>query len=274
MDTQPMRYRGFISYSQRDKPIARRLHRALETYRIPKGVDAPVGPTRSLGRFFRDDDEMGAGQSLGAALEGALDDAENLIVICSPSAAHSKWVDAEVRRFKRRGSARVFAVIASGEPNAGDPNRECFPPSLKVKIDADGNSTGQPDEPRAPDLQREGMQRVRVEVAAGLLNISFDSLWRRDRRRARQTRLLTSAAALVVVGVLAVVGLGWLASRGETRTQAARQALALSRSAAADGRIGEALTRLSPFMGAAIRGNWLKAPCAPCSVGSPTHTHH
>ena len=192
---------------------------------------------------------MGAGQSLGAALEGALDDAENLIVICSPSAAHSKWVDAEVRRFKRRGSARVFAVIASGEPNAGDPNRECFPPSLKVKIDADGNSTGQPDEPRAPDLQREGMQRVRVEVAAGLLNISFDSLWRRDRRRARQTRLLTSAAALVVVGVLAVVGLGWLASRGETRTQAARQALALSRSAAADGRIGEALTRLSPFMG-------------------------
>ena len=40
MDTQPMRYRGFISYSQRDKPIARRLHRALETYRIPKGVEA------------------------------------------------------------------------------------------------------------------------------------------------------------------------------------------------------------------------------------------
>src|SRR5215472_16352780 len=108
-----MRYRGFISYSQRDKPIASRLHRALETYRIPTGIDAPVGASRSLGRFFRDDDEMGASQSLGAALEGALDDAENLIVVCSPSAARSKWVDAEVRRFKRRGSARVYAVIVS-----------------------------------------------------------------------------------------------------------------------------------------------------------------
>lgn len=248
MDTQPTRYRGFISYSQRDTPIAKRMHRALETYRLPKGVDAPVGPTRRLGRFFRDDDEMGAGQSLGAALEGALDDAENLIVICSPSAAQSKWVDAEVRRFKRRGSARVFAVIASGEPNSGDPSRECFPPSLKTKIDADGHPTGEPDEPRAPDLHRAGIQRVTVELAAGLLNISFDALWQRDRRRARQTKLLTSAAALVVVGVLAVVGLGWLASRAESRTQGARQALALSRSAAADGRISEALTRLAPFL--------------------------
>ena len=249
MDTQPRRYRGFISYSQRDKPIARRIHRALETYRLPKGIDAPVKPIRGLGRFFRDDDEMGASQSLGAALEGALDDAENLIVICSPSAARSKWVDAEVRRFKRRGSARVFAVIASGEPNSSDPTRECFPPCLKVKIDASGNSTGEPDEPRAPDLQRAGMQRVRVELAAGLLNLPFDALWQRDRRRARSTALLTWATALIVVSVLAAVGLGWLRLRRQSRTQMAQQNLALSRSAAADGRISEALTRLTPFLG-------------------------
>ena len=153
---------------------------------------------------------MGASQSLGSALEGALDDAENLIVICSPAAAQSRWVDAEVRRFKRRGSARVFAVIAAGEPNSRDPNRECFPPSLKVRIDANGNPTGEPDEPRAPDLQREGMQRVRVELAAGLLNISFDALWQRDRRRARRNRFVTSAAALAG-GRRACSGGSWVA---------------------------------------------------------------
>ena len=59
-----------------------------------------------FGIVFRDDEEMGAGQCLGSALEGALDDAENLIVICSPAAAQSKWVDAEVRRFKRRGGVK------------------------------------------------------------------------------------------------------------------------------------------------------------------------
>ena len=82
-----------------------------------------------------------------------------------------------------------------------------------------------------------------------MLNISFDALWQRDRRRARRNRFVASAAALAVAGVLAVVGFGWLASQGENRTQAARQALGLSRSAAADGRISEALTRLSPFLG-------------------------
>ncbi len=246
--TQPPRYRAFISYSQRDKPIARRIHRALETYRIPSGIVAPVGPNRALGRFFRDDEEMGASQSLGRALEGALDDSENLIVICSPSAAQSTWVDAEVRRFKRRGTAHIFAVIVAGKPHASDPSQECFPPSLKVKIGPDGNSTGEPDEPRAPDLDREGLQRVKVQLAAGLLNIPFDTLWQRDRRRTLRNRMVTAAASLVLVVVLAVVGFGWLSAQRDARTQAARQATGLARNAAADGRVGEALTRLAPFL--------------------------
>jgi hypothetical protein len=62
MSEQAKRYRAFISYSQRDKVQARRLHRALETYRVPLGIEA-AGiniKNRKLGRFFRDDDEMGA----------------------------------------------------------------------------------------------------------------------------------------------------------------------------------------------------------------------
>lgn len=248
MNVQPKRYRAFISYSQRDKAIARRVHRALETYRVPKGIVASVGPDRALGRFFRDDDEMGASQSLGAALEGALNDSENLIVICSPWASQSKWVDAEVRHFKTRGDAQIFAVIVAGEPHSADPRRECFPPSLEVKIDAEGKPTGEPDEPRAPDLQRDGMQRVRAQLAAGLLEVPFDELWKRDRRRARRTRLLASAAGLLVVAVLSVAGLGWLRAQRDARTQAAYQAVALARTATADGRIGEALNRLAPFL--------------------------
>lgn len=248
VDARPKRYRAFISYSQRDKRIARRLHSALENYRIPSGVDAPVGADRGLGRFFRDDDEMGASQSLGAALEGALDDSENLIVLCSPAAAQSKWVDAEVRHFKSKGSGRIFAVIAAGEPNSGDLARECFPPSLKVKIDPHGNPTGEPDEPRAPDLQRVGLQRARVELAAGLLDIPFDALWQRDRRRALRNRLLVSAGSSAVVFALGLVGYGWLVARSDSRKQAANEAVTLARNAAADGRIGEALTRLAPFL--------------------------
>ncbi len=248
MGEQSKRYRAFVSYSQRDGAAARRLHRALERYRVPKGIEARVGSDRSLGRFFRDDDEMGASQSLGAALEGALDDSEALIVVCSPSAARSNWVDAEIRHFKARVDARVLPVIADGEPHARDPDRECFPPALKVKIGPDGEPTGEADEPRAPDLRREGLRRVRCQLAAGLLGLPFDDLWRRDRRRARQVRLAIGAVALVVVAVLGIAGLGWLGAQSEARTRAATQALARARVASADGRLGEALTGLAPFL--------------------------
>ena len=248
MDPMRKRFRAFISYSQRDKAFASRLHRALESYRVPAGIAADLGPKRTLGRFFRDDDEMGASLSLGAALDGALDDAENLIVICTPASARSKWVDAEVRRFKSRHDTAVFAVIADGVPNAADPDRECFAPALKLRFDAAGNPTGQPDEPRAPDLQREGFQRIRAQLAAGLLGVPFDDLWQRDRRRARRNQVLGAAAGCVIAGVLGVVGFGWLSAQRDARIQAAQQAIAQSRIAVADGRVSEGLARLAPFL--------------------------
>lgn len=85
------RYRAFISYSQKDRVAVTRLHKALEAYRVPRGVEVEAvdGKSRKLGRFFRDDDEMGAATDLGSALRGAIADAENLIVVCSPHAAQS-----------------------------------------------------------------------------------------------------------------------------------------------------------------------------------------
>ena len=163
---------------------------------------------------------MGASQILGAALEGALDDSENLIVICSPATARSEWVDTEVRHSKRRGDARVFAVIAEGEPNANDPDRECFPPALKVKIGADGNPTEEPDEPRAPDLRHEGMQRVHAQLAASLFDLPFDDLRRRDRQRALRSKLMAAAAGLVVAAVLGMMSYGWLAAQRASTEQA------------------------------------------------------
>src|SRR3954447_26649431 len=99
-DSTPLRYRAFISYSKLDQQQAKRLHSALETYGVPKGIDVPLPRDRRLGRFFRDDDEMGASTDLGATLRDALENSENLILICSPHSARSKWVNAEIVHFK------------------------------------------------------------------------------------------------------------------------------------------------------------------------------
>jgi len=206
-----MCYRAFISYSQRDGAFARRLHKALEMYQVPRGVGTTGvdEKTRKLGRFFRDDDEMAAATDLGAALRGAIADAESLVVICSPRAAQSRWVNEEIIHFKRTGRAdRIFAVIIDGEPNA-PPERqseECFPPALRFAIDAQGNLTAQPTEPLGLNIQREPFNRLVVRLAAGLLRTPFDALWKREQRRS-QARIaaffFNSAIAAIIVGAIA-----------------------------------------------------------------------
>ena len=209
------RYRAFISYSQKDRAAGRRIQRWLETYRIPKGVDA--ARNRRLGRFFRDDEEMSASPDVGAALRGAIEDSENLIVIASPHSAQSRWVNAEIRHFRLTGRGDcIFAVIADGIPNSGIPETECLPMALKA---GGWDGLSMPVEPLALDLRTESKARIRARLAAGLLDVSFDDLWKRDQRRRRLRALQWSAACLAVAGALALMGYRTLESRRIAREQ-------------------------------------------------------
>jgi hypothetical protein len=128
----PFKYRAFLSYSHRDKAWGKWLHAALEGYRISKdlaGRETVVGRVpKTLRPIFRDREGFSAGQSLSDQTIAALEASQFLIVICSPSAAQSKYVNEEVHRFKILGSPnRLIPVIVDGEP--GDPARECFPPA-------------------------------------------------------------------------------------------------------------------------------------------------
>jgi hypothetical protein len=200
-----MKYRAFVSYSRKDVQITKRLHRALERYRVPKGVpgaDAKGG----LGRFFRDDDELRASESLGATLDGAIDESDNLIVVASPDAAASTWVNKEINRFRRRERARILAVIVRGRPNSDDPEIECFPPALRQTHGAE--TDGEIDleaQPLAANLTQERFSRAIIRLAAGLLNVDFDVLWRRERRRIARRRALTGTVGVLifVVAILA-----------------------------------------------------------------------
>lgn len=198
-----MRYRGFISYSRKDRRIAKRLHYALEQFRVPNDIAVKV-EQRKLGRFFLDDDELRASEHLGSALNGAVDDSENLIVVASPDAAQSVWVNKEICHFKRRGGARVFAVIARGYPNSNDQDSECFPLALKYQVDANGTVTGElADPPLAADLTHERFSRAFIRLVAALLNVEFDALWQRARRRTRYRRTIVGAS--ITTGLCASV---------------------------------------------------------------------
>jgi len=220
-DSIEHRYRAFISYSKLDQQHAKRLHSALETYRVPKGIDAPLQQNRRLGRFFRDDDEMGASTDLGGTLREAVENSENLIVICSPHAARSQWVNAEILHFKNSGRGdRIFAVIVDGTPNSADPESNCFPPALTAQGVGTELLSEQHTEPLAIDLRKEPFQRARIRLVAGLLGISFDSLWQREKRRAMKRRAVAAGVSIMLAAVIILLGANWLSERG--RVKAAR----------------------------------------------------
>ncbi len=96
---------------------------------------------RRLAPVFRDRDELPSATDLSAKVSDALAQSACLIVICSPHAAQSRWVNEEVRTFQRLGrSDRIFCLIVDGEPGAsawaGREHDECLPPALTRRVDA------------------------------------------------------------------------------------------------------------------------------------------
>jgi hypothetical protein len=138
------KYHAFISYSHADTDWARWLHRSLEGFRIDRdlvGRQTATGPIPpALRPVFRDRDDFTAGHTLTERTQAALDASAALIVICSPSAAKSPYVNEEVRLFKSPHPERpVVTLIVDGKPD--DAQLECFPPALKFEVDAKGRVT-------------------------------------------------------------------------------------------------------------------------------------
>jgi tetratricopeptide (TPR) repeat protein len=215
------RYPVFISYSHRDERWARWLHKGIEGYRVPKPLVGRSGPNGTIPSkifpVFRDRDELASSPDLPAALREALNQSAHLIVLCSPAAAQSRWVNQEVIEFKRLGRAnRILPLIVDGEPHAGAPGRECFPPALLFQVDAAGRLTDEPAEPVAADLRpdADGKENAKLKLIAGVLGVAFNDLRQREliaaRRRARVWQGV--GAAMGLLAVLATAG-GWMAWR-------------------------------------------------------------
>jgi tetratricopeptide (TPR) repeat protein len=210
------RYSAFISYSHRDERWARWLQHALETYRVPSHLAQPQWgvASRRLPPVFRDRSDLPSATDLGAHIREALQNSANLIVVCSPAASASQWVNQEIRYFRSLGRGdRTFCLIVDGEPNASDrpaqESLECFPPSLRFLDGADGPSTGPRVEPVAADArpQGDGKSNARLKIIAGLLGVGFDALKQRELRRRNRRLAVVTAFALVLTGVVTALAI-------------------------------------------------------------------
>jgi len=215
-DDPQFKYKAFISYSHRDEKWGQWLHRGIERYRVPKAIigrDTLYGPVpKRLFPVFRDREELPTAADLSEVISKGLRDSSHLIVICSPRAAKSQWVNEEVRTFKKLGKQnRIVCLIVDGEPNAlNKPElglEECFPPALKVVADEDGNLTDIEAEPIAADARpdKDGKANSMMKVLSGLLGVGFDEIKQRDLARKHRQAAILGIGSAVLAGVMGLL---------------------------------------------------------------------
>lgn len=203
----PQALDAFICYSRRDTAFCRRLERALESFKPPRGVP---GSGERL-RVFRDEEDF-VGPEYFSAIEGFLARSRKLVVVCSPSARSSTYTNDEIRRFVAlHGPGHLVVVLVDGIPNneagPGDDDRMAFPEALceaaemPLAIDWSGF-----------DLSSDRIDRGRFRgswytLLAGLLDVDRSVIEQRDRTRTRRRRRLlgwtTAAVMLALVGLSA-----------------------------------------------------------------------
>lgn len=194
-------YRAFISYSHRDEAAAHKLHRWLESYRVPKRLSdraTTIGSApRRLTPIFRDRLELPAASDLNAEVRQALAASDALLVLCSPAAKSSQWVNAEIRLYRHlRPDRPIIAALLSGDPE------ESFPDAL-LEPDENGVVT----EPVAADFRKnqDGTRLARLKIVAGLSGLALDQLIQREAQRQLQRVIAITLFIFLITLVMALM---------------------------------------------------------------------
>ncbi|HEY5721912.1 MAG TPA: toll/interleukin-1 receptor domain-containing protein [Allosphingosinicella sp.] len=209
-------FRAFVSYCHADSAFAAWLQRRLEAYRVPKRLADRVAPLAGggeasgrIGPVFRDRADLSAATDLSAAVREAIAVSSALIVVASPDAARSRWVEQEIRLFRElHPGAPILVASIRGEPE------ESLPDSLRY-----GGT-----EPLAADFRKEGdgKRLAFLKIVAALLDLPLDALVQRDAQRQvrRVTVITTGAVTLVLIMALLLV----MALRAQAESERLRAA--------------------------------------------------
>ena len=201
MNIKQYQYQAFMSYAHDDERIATRLHRALETYRVPKALRKTH--LEKISPIFRDVTELTAHHSLSEKIKDAVIGSRFLLVLCSPAAKASHWVNEEIKLFREvHGEGSILCALIEGTP------RTSFPPALV----AGGR------EPLAANLSAKNFNLGVSQLAASIIGVGLDRLIQRDVRRRRNRLRLMTAGAFAFSGVMAAMAWNAVDARTEAET--------------------------------------------------------
>lgn len=246
--TRQNKYDAFISYSHAaDGLLAPTIERSLQKF-------ARTWNRRRALRVFRDNSGLGVSPGLWPSVSDALHESNYFILLASPDAAQSEWVNKEAQLWLDLDRAdRILPVLTAGdwiwdsESNDFDWNlSSSLPPALRGAF---------PEEPRHLDLRwaNEGSadtginlhnSRFRAaiaELAAPIHGIARDELEGQDLREHRKTTRLRRAAIVGLLVLAVALSLAAVLAVNNAREAREQATVATSRQLAAQA-IGNAET--------------------------------
>lgn len=224
-------YDAFISYShsEPDSYVAEKLHFMLEHYHISRKIQEISGKKR-IERVFRDREELPLSSDLAANIRQALENSEYLIVICSPRAVRSEWVQREIDVFlETHEKDKVLTLLVDGEPEDAFPEVLCYNEEKIIDEDGEEKIIKKKVEPMAADVRggtrKEVEKKLKEEflrILAPMLSCTYDMLRQRHREYLFK-RIIALTGAAAALAVLFTIFAFHQASVSEKRYQEARR---------------------------------------------------
>lgn len=203
--TVEKKYYAFISYSRKNSKAAAYLHKQLEHFRVPvKYVSKENLPPhhKFLRPVFRDRRDLEAGEGrFTNDIKIAIEQSRYLIVLCSPEAAASLWVNEEIKHFlatHNNDYNAIVPIVLNGKPGSGG-DKECLPEMLRCEeITMRNLPTMIPDE---GDKEKTGWENGVVQAMSYMLKVQRGKI--KAAVNAEKSR--QSAAYGAMVGAVSVI---------------------------------------------------------------------
>ena len=235
-------YDAFITYSHTaDDLLAPRLQAGLQRFAKPWWK-------RRAMRVFRDESSLSANPALWSSITDALDRSTWFILLLSPDAAQSDWVNREIEYWLEwKDPERIIPVVTSGQfawaDGDIDPASSAAPPALLGAfseeprwIDLPWRSTDE-----QLDLHNAYFRNAIADIASAIHGIPKEDLESEEVRQHRRTVRTVQAAVITLVLLVAgasAAGVVAVVKSGEASDFAAQ--LAADRSGTIDTPLGQA----------------------------------
>ena len=223
MEDSNYKFDVFLSYSRKDEAFGKRLEEALENYTLPKDVSSRSVSTKRL-NVFRDKKDLVPNDSdYYKTIEGYLNRSRYLIVICSPNARRSQYVNEEIKTYlKSHEASRVIPILLSGRPNndsQANPEEHAFPPALCEAL-AMPLAIEFTEFERAPGKLNKGRYHDSwYTLLSKIYGTERAEIERLDAKRQARRRAIFAGVSLVVIALLSVALVFAIISRQQAASE-------------------------------------------------------